>query len=290
MDRVAAWLPAPARTSVLPVQLPQCEGEWVRADGADTSRAILYLHGGAFIACGLNTHRGTVARLSKFSGAPALNVEYRMLPGHPVTTALQDCLDGYRHLLDIGYGSADITICGDSAGGYLVFMTALQLLNENIPAPAGLAVFSPLTDADIAHKVADSANSDNTMFSHDAVVALAKHIETSQAAVSVDCTAGPLLSPVEQDLSGMPPVLIHVGENELLRADAEMMAQRLIEAGTPCELHVWDRQVHDFPLSAKITPEGEAALRSTGRFVRRVTGLESTNRLAQRNSHHHRRA
>ena len=71
-------------------------------------------------------------------------------------------------------------------------------------------------------------------------------------------------------LADMPPTLIHVGSREVLMADAELMANRLTSAGVPCELQVWDRQVHVFQASASWVPEARAAIEEIGTFVRHL--------------------
>src|SRR5262249_38234327 len=126
VDDAAGWLPRPRNTHLRDIALPNCRAEWVRADGTGTARAVLYLHGGGFLMCGLNTHRTLVSCLSRSCDAPVLNVGYRMLPAHPISSAVGDALDGYRLLCESGYGDGEIVIAGDSAGGYLAFMTALS--------------------------------------------------------------------------------------------------------------------------------------------------------------------
>src|SRR5689334_6579003 len=84
VDELAGWLPRPRNVHVRQVALPKCRSEMVWADRAGTARAILYLHGGTFLTCGLNTHRALVSCLSRASDAAVLNVGYRMLPRHPI--------------------------------------------------------------------------------------------------------------------------------------------------------------------------------------------------------------
>ncbi len=86
---------------------------------------------------------------------------------------------------------------------------------------------------------------------------------------------GDVVSPVDADLSELPPVAIHASSDELLLPDAELMANRLATTGIPCDLHLWDGQIHDFPLAADILPEGRRALRYVGEFIREVTAAET---------------
>lgn len=127
IDHVAGWAPRPS-ASILRVELPTCPAELVCATGTSARRAILYLHGGAFLTCGLNTHRSLVTRLSRAADAEVLNIGYRMLPTYGPSAAVADALDGLRWLLHRGYRDREIVLAGDSAGGYLALATALELL------------------------------------------------------------------------------------------------------------------------------------------------------------------
>src|SRR5271166_3011417 len=116
------------------VRLPHCTARLVRAAGvppADGSRrVVLYMHGGAFLFCGANTHDRLVTALSRYSDAPVLVVNYRMLPKHSLGAAIDDCYDGYRWLRGRGYEPEQIALAGDSAGGYLSLALAERLLRD----------------------------------------------------------------------------------------------------------------------------------------------------------------
>ena len=108
---------------------------------------MLYLHGGVFLTCGLNTHRSLVGRLTREAGAGVLNVGYRMLPTHGIADAVNDAFSGLRWLRRRGYRWSNIIVAGDSADGYLAFMATLAAVRAGLPGPAGIAAISPLTDA-----------------------------------------------------------------------------------------------------------------------------------------------
>ncbi|HEY5857930.1 MAG TPA: alpha/beta hydrolase [Aldersonia sp.] len=271
IDGAAGLLPRPRYAHVRDIALPNCRAEWVRAESAGTARAILYLHGGAFLVGGLNTHRALVSCLSRSAEAPVLNVGYRMLPRHPISSAVADALDGYRWLHEIGYGAGDIVIAGDSAGGYLAFMTALSIPDLGLPKPAGVVAISPLTDADPAHRLEHEYPPNCPLFPTQAVEVFARYLARAQSRITVNGEPGPLISPIEEDLRGMPPVMIHAGADELLRDDAERMTDRLLRSGVPCDLHVWEGQMHAFPVAANATRESRHAIAWIGQFVRETT-------------------
>ncbi|MBV8785879.1 MAG: alpha/beta hydrolase [Mycobacterium sp.] len=282
VDGFAGLMPrfgAPVETES--VQLENCAAEWVRAPGVSTQRAILFLHGGAFLTCGLNTHRSLVARLSEAADAPVLAVGYRKLPSHQITDAIDDGISGLRWLQDHGFDGDKVVVAGDSAGGYLAFMTTLLAIRSHIMKPAGVAAISPFTDADPARKLSHRNARKCSMFTRRAFSMFAQYLSQAQVLQGQDDDV--VASPVDADLSSLPPVTIHASSDELLLADAELMAKRLEGSGIRCDLHLWDGQIHDFPLAADILPEGRRALKYVGDFVKDVTtvrdGLPSARSL-----------
>lgn len=272
VDRVVGLLPRRIAASAEPVTLPRCPAELVRASGASDRRAILYLHGGAFMTCGLNTHRGLVARLSGAADAAVLNVGYRMLPTCGVAEAIDDALAGLRWLWRRGYDSRRLVIAGDSAGGYLALAAALRLIRRGVVPAAGVAAISPLTDLDPARKLAHRNARRCSMFTGAALSAFARYLHQCEQGLTRSRDAAAVVNPAAADLSDMPPVAVHVSADESLLPDSELLAHRLAQADVRCDLHVWQGQIHDFPLAADVLPEGRRAIRYLGDFVKDVTG------------------
>lgn len=223
---------------------------------------VLYFHGGGFVACGTNTHRSVVADLARRTGMPVLNVEYRQLPKTNIAGSVRDCLTAYRWLLDQGADPRKVVFAGDSAGGFLVFATALKAIEEGLPRPAALVGLSPLLDLDCADKLTHA----NAKL--DAFVAVRGLSAVCRLGGAVDGVIDPLLSPVNGALAKLPPALLICAEDEVLRCDAEVMAKRLRQARVPTELQIWRGQVHAFPALAPNLPESRAALAGVGRFIR----------------------
>lgn len=268
--------------STEPVRLEHCAAEWVRAPGVSGDRAILYLHGGAFLTCGLNTHRSMVTRLSKEADAAVLAVAYRKLPAHQITDAIDDGISGLRWLQDRGYDGDRVVVAGDSAGGYLAFMTTLSAIRDDVMEPAGVATISPFTDADPTRKLKHRNARKCSMFTRRAFSRFAQYLGDAQ--VVEGRGESTVASPVDADLSSLPPVTIHASSDELLLADAELMAKRLEASGIRCDLHLWDGQIHDFPLAADILPEGRRAIKYLGDFVKDVTPVRDAVRRKVRNA------
>ena len=270
-DLGAALLVPPRGTRVTRVRGLGCAAEWVRGRDVPrhSRRVILYFHGGGFVACGLRTHRRMLARISQAAGMPVLSVAYRMPPRVTVRTSIGDCVDAYRWLLARGYDAGDIVIGGDSAGGYLAFMAPLYALRDGLPRPAGIVALSPFADLDIAAKIAH-ANA-----ALDPYIPAPRMWDMVRTCFPDADYTDPWLNPVHADLTGLPPTLIQVGSIEVIRADAELMAERLGAADVPCTLQIWEGQMHVFQIFADVFAEGLVAIEEIGAFARRVTAAPS---------------
>lgn len=260
LDRGAAALPRLSHTVHKPIEARTWRGELVTPiDGTTTRGVVLYLHGGAFLLCGLGTHRRIVERLAQRTGMAVLAVDYRQLPHGLLQDSVDDCVDAFGWLTRNGHRASDIVIAGDSAGGHLAFATALRLRDEGRGRPAGIVALSPWLDFDHRTKVRHH----NAI--RDAYIPARRLKRVCRMVVG----GHPELhhSPVNADLSGLPPVLMMCAESEVLRLDAEMMIERLIDAGVPSTLQIWEGQVHAFPVLADLTPETRAAVSEIVRFV-----------------------
>ena len=150
-------------------------------------------------------------------------------------------------------------------------MTTLAAIQGDFAKPAGVATVSPFTDADPARKLKHRNARKCSMFTCGALSMFSGYLGEAQVLAGRGSAPGRVASPVDSDLSSLPPVTIHASSDELLLADAELMAKRLSAAGVRCDLHLWDGQVHDFPLAADILPEGRRAIRYIGDFIKEVT-------------------
>lgn len=257
------------------VKLPYASAQLVRAPGvlpADGSRrVIVYLHGGAFLTCGANSHGRLVEALSKFADSPILVVNYRLLPKNSVGMALDDCHDAYRWLRQRGYEPDQIVLAGDSAGGYLALTLAQRLLEEG-EDPAALVAISPLLQLAKEPKQAHPNIETDAMFPAGAFDALAELVAGAAQKNVVDGKPEEIYEPLEHIKPGLPRTLIHVSGSEVLLHDARLAASRLAAVGVPAEVRVWPGQIHDFQLAAPMVPEAIRSLRQIGDYIREATG------------------
>jgi acetyl esterase/lipase len=267
-------LPAPG-TIRATVELPHATAQLVRAPGvlpADGNRrVVLYLHGGAFLTCGANSHSRIVNALSKFADSPVLVVNYRLIPKHSVGMALDDCHDAYRWLRLRGYSPEQIVLAGDSAGGYLALALAqrLQRVHEE---PAALVAISPLMQLAKEPKQSHPNINTDAMFPSKAFDALIALVAKAAGKHTVDGIPEPLYEPLDHLEPGLPRTLIHVSGSEVLLHDARLAARRLAATGVPTEVRVWPGQIHDFQLAAPVVPEATRSLRQIGEYIREATG------------------
>jgi acetyl esterase/lipase len=275
VDFVArALLPSPGTVRAT-VGLPNASAQLVRAPGvlpADgRRRVVLYLHGGAFLTCGVNSHSRISVALSKFADSPVLVVDYRLIPKHTIGMAVDDCYDGYQWLRLRGYEPDQIVLAGDSAGGYLALALAQRLQAEG-ETPAALVAISPLLQLEKDPKLTHPNAYTDAMFPPKAFDALVALVARAAAKHVVDGEPEDVYEPLDHIEPGLPQTLIHVSGSEVLLHDARLAARRLAAAGVPTEVRVWPGQIHDFQLAAPLIPEATRSLRQIGKYIREATG------------------
>jgi acetyl esterase/lipase len=266
-DRLGMLAPLRSGTVTERIRLADCRADYVRAAGVRTQgRAVLYFHGGGFVTGGLGTYRRFASILSATTDATVLNVGYRLLPRSPIAHAIEDGVAGYRQLLDDGYQPGEIVLGGDSAGGGLAVLVAHAIPQHGLPRPAGIVALSPWADLDVTDKLALPAART------DPVIPISSAVFVVEQLVRKGTPLDPQLSPVNLDLAGLPPTLIHVGTTEVLELDAVRLAAALASADVAVTLKHWDGQVHVFQvLGLDVLPEARTALGEIGAFVREVT-------------------
>jgi acetyl esterase/lipase len=262
MEATAAK-PAPD-VKVEPIDVAGVPAEWVTAPGAARDAALLYLHGGGYVMGSCTTHRDLAARISRAAAAPVLLLDYRLAPEHPFPAAVDDATAAYRWLLAQGFAPGRLAIAGDSAGGGLTAATLLSLRDAGDALPAAAVLISPWTDLAATGKSLVARADRDPMVSAEGIVDLAR------AYLGDTDPQHPYASPLYDDLSGLPPLLIHVGTDEVLFDDAARFAARACEAGVRVTFEPWEEMIHVWHAFAPVLPEGQAAIERLGRFVRHI--------------------
>jgi monoterpene epsilon-lactone hydrolase len=217
-------------------------GIWVHPASSRPDEAILHLHGGWFSAGSAKAYRHLVGHIAARAGAKAFVPDYRLAPEHPFPAAVDDVLATYRGMDDSGVRR--IAITGDSAGGNLALVLASCVATKAVRAKAvlvGTAVMSPVTDLSLSGATYETRADADAYFTKQQVAELVQsYLGTADA-------NDPLASPLRGPLSGLPPVRIHVGDDEVLLDDSRRYAERAVAAGVDARLDVWTGMPHGFP-------------------------------------------
>jgi monoterpene epsilon-lactone hydrolase len=238
------------------------KGEWISPRNGPTSeRVVYYLHGGGYISGSAKSCRPITATLARLLGARVFGLDYRLAPEHHFPAGLDDALAGYRWLLSQGIEPRSIAIVGDSAGGGMTLALALRLRDAGEPLPACLVCLSPWTDM-TSESDSLTANSDcDSMF-------VAEDIERyAHAYLGDHSRRDPLASPLLANLTGLPPLLIQVGREEVLLDDARNLHAKVLAAGGSSELHIYEDVPHGWHYGAPFLPETRAALKEAADFI-----------------------
>ena len=235
-------------------------GEWVWAPQADDAAGVvLVLHGSGYLICSSRTHRGFASHLSEYSGMPTFTVDSRLAPEHPFPAAEDDAFAAYRWLLAQGHDPAKIVVAGDSAGGHLAVALAVRLRSEGLPLPAALALFGPLIDPSYRACIADPRVRSQPLDPRTAKRAVALYVGNHD-------DQDPRLCLLNADLSNLPPIQIHFGSREVMRADAEAFAKQVVELGGRCDEQLWPGLMHGYWLWPR--DGGLTSLQVAGHFLR----------------------
>jgi acetyl esterase/lipase len=234
-----------------PVDAGGVQAEWVVAPGADSTRRVLYIHGGGFIMGSPKSHRTITSKFSEVAGCAVLAIDYRLLPEYKHMDCVADCRTAYQWILENGPdGPGKITqlfIGGDSAGGNLSLSLIAWMRDNGLRAPEAVVVLSPLTD---------------TTF--------------SGASIRDNEDTDVMLKPVMRALNKMPKfikswwvVWAQASEAEMLLDDARRYVYKACAAGSPVKLQTWTDMVHVWQIFDPDLPQAAEAWVEIGKFLER---------------------
>jgi epsilon-lactone hydrolase len=235
---------------------------WVRSDEGGDDRTVVYLHGGGLVDGSALTHRELASRLARTTRHAVLLVDYRLLPEHPPEAPSQDAIRVYRSVLrSRGADPRQLAFGGDSSGGAVALAALMALRDAGDPLPARVFMISAALDATLSGPTLVSLSEQDPILSH-AVLKdwQARYLPPAHLA-SVS------LSPLFGDLSGLPPMLLQVGSDEVWLSDSTRLAERLRQAGGAVTLRVWSGLWHVWPMEARL-PHAQAALEEIAAFLR----------------------
>lgn len=242
-------------------------GQWVIPKDADSSSALLYLHGGGYVMGSSDTHRKMVGHLANAIGIRAFVADYRLAPEHPYPAAVRDAVAAFRGLLADGIRPNRIVVGGDSAGGGLTIAMLLSLRDDGRPLPAAAMLLSPWTDLALTGESLESREQT------DVTVTAAGARKMAEYYLGSAKVRAPLASPLYADLRGMPPTRIQVGADEILLDDSVRIAEKLKNSRVDVTIEVFPEMQHVFQFGAGTLPEADDAIARLGEFARRHLGV-----------------
>ena len=261
MERVAA----PTDVTFEADTIGGIAGWWARPARSQKGVAILHAHGGWFNFGSAHAYRNLVGRIASTAGADAFIPDYRLAPEHLFPAAIMDVEACYRGLVDKGIKK--IAVTGDSAGGNLALVLLSIACGRSYLgdlSPVGGIAISPVTDLALTGESYETRAEADPYFTK------------SQAAGLVASYLGhadpkdPLASPLYRDLSGLPPIRVHVGDDEVLLDDSRRYVERAVAAGVDVELDIWMGMPHGFVTGVEQFDAARQSIKAIGAFLKGV--------------------
>lgn len=254
----------PARSRTTEVKAGRLAFQRVSTEASRPDRNALYLHGGAYVSGTPALYRHFNWRIADALEACVWMLEYRLAPEHPFPAALEDAVAAYRWLADNMPRPGRLFVMGDSAGGGLALGLLLKLRDDGAQLPAAAVALSPWTDLALTGPSLTSNAAADPMMNADDLP------EIARLYLGGADPRTPYASPLYGDPAGLPPVLIQVGSDEILKDDAVRMAETLRKDNPLSKLEVWPRMPHGWQLFVPVLPEAHRAIAHVGEFIARV--------------------
>jgi acetyl esterase/lipase len=257
--------PPPARSETTEIEAGGRRLFRVTTDRSAAERNVLYLHGGGYVSGAPTHYRHFSWRIADALKARIWMLEYRLAPEHPFPAALDDAVAAYHWLAARNADGRRLLVMGDSAGGGLALALLLKLRDERAALPVGAVALSPWTDLALTGaSLAGNAAADPMLNADDFPLLAQYYLAGADPRT-------PYASPLYGDTTGLPPVLIQVGSDEILRDDAVRMAESLRRHNPQSRLEVWPRMPHAWQLFVPVLPEALRAIGNVGQFASQLS-------------------
>jgi monoterpene epsilon-lactone hydrolase len=257
-------LPLPVGVSFHAVNDVEVRGVWSETPDAVRERVVLYLHGGGYYAGSARSWRPISGEIGRAATVRSFSADYRLAPEHPYPAALDDCMAAYRWLLNQGCHADKLVIAGDSSGAGLAVAVMLRARDAGLPLPAGAYLISPWVDLEVAQESIELKADVDPIGTRAGLEQCAAWYLHGQSA------RNPLVSPIHAsvaDLSGFPPVLIHVASYDIMLDEALRLARQFAVADVSTKVEVWPQYFHAFQLWHARLAAARAALANAAVFI-----------------------
>jgi monoterpene epsilon-lactone hydrolase len=241
---------------------------WASPKGCAGDRVLLCMHGGGFVSGSMYSHRKLFGHLAKATGVRALIFDYRIAPAHTHPEQVDDATDVYGWLLGQGIPAGHVVFAGDSCGGGLAVTAQLRARQRGLPLPAGALPFSPWVDLEALGESYGTNRDRDAFFT----APLVRDLAATFLGPGGD-PRDPLASPLHADLSGLGPLYIQVGGDEVLLDDSRRLCEHARAAGVDARLDVFPDLQHTFQMAAGRAPEADDAIRRMAAWARVELGL-----------------
>jgi acetyl esterase/lipase len=253
--------PLPPDVTVTASELGGVPTAEITIDGTEPRHVVLYFHGGVYVISDAFLAAGLASEVGRRLQAKVISVDYRLAPENPYPAAIDDALAAYGALLDSGIAASDVAFAGESAGGGLAVATMVNARDHGLDLPAAAYVMSPYVDLTLAGASMETKGDADPLLSRELLEPrVADYVQGQDAALG-------LISPIFADLSGLPPLIIQAGSNEVLLDDAVRLAQQAAAADVEVTLEITPGVPHVFQGYAAMLDEGAAALDRAGQLV-----------------------
>jgi acetyl esterase len=231
--------------------------------------AAIYFHGGGWFFSSVDTHDRVAREIAAAGELAVVSVDYALSPEAKFPQALEECAAVVRHLVTHGadwqLDPSRIVVCGDSAGGNLALATGLLLRDSGGPQLRGILAAYPVCDSDFSTQSYREFASGLPLTAEKM-----RFFWNAYVSHAVDMVH-PLAAPLRADLRGLPPVLLHVAEIDVLRSEGEALGRKLRDAGVAVELETFPGLTHGFMRTTGAVARAREALAKAGVWLRRLT-------------------
>jgi monoterpene epsilon-lactone hydrolase len=263
VDRLEALLPAPEGVQFETVDMDGVPAMLVTPEIVEDERVLFYIHGGGYVHGGVRAYRGLAGHYARKLRAQVYVPDYRQAPEYPFPTPINDTFRAYRALLSQGHDASRIAISGDSAGGALVVTIMRKARDAGVPLPVAGVAISPW--ADLAHAGASAVSRDGL----DPLCSVEFLNRLARIFLGDELVTHPDASPVHADVRGLSPILIQMGENEVMLSGGIALAERLAEQRVRMTLEVWPGMFHVWHSFVGQIAEADEALDNAAHFLNR---------------------
>lgn len=256
---------------IKPFNINAIKAQWLLPLHHNEKRIILYIHGGGYIAGSMNSHKDLASRIAIACDAKVLIFNYRLAPEHPFPRGLSDVKTVYNWLIKNFCEPHKISLAADSAGAGLALTLLSGLLKESRPLPVCSVLISPWIDLECKNKSHVENQEKDPMLSQSILK------KTARLYTDKDLS-NPMISPVNNDFSGISPLLIQTGEHEVLLDDSKILSKKLKDAGAIVQLEIWEEMFHVWHYFARYLSEGKQAINHIGDFIKKYNDPHHQNK------------